>query len=407
MSTHREIKPQAPLSQFVRQQAHFFSPVRPWFQQVNQATLKADLVAGLTNAAIVLPQGVAFAIIAGLPPGYGLYTAMFTAVVAALWGASLIMVSGPTTAISAVLFSTLVPFAQPGSELFVMLALTLTIMIGLLQIIAGVARLGGLIAFISHSVIVGFTAAAALLIAASQLGPSLGIETERGGGVVERIWRVIGQIDEMSPIACAIAALTLGSIVISQSISRRIPAYLIALLVGAAAGQLLGAEANGIKMFTALPSVIPSFGVPLPSLAQAVDLIPGALAIAVVGLLEAISIGRAFAARRDEPYDSNQEIVGQGLSNFFGGFLNCYAGSGSFTRSGLNAESGAQTPLSAIFAAAWLMLMLLLLAPMVVYIPVPAMGGIILFVAWKLINFAEIRHIRHSRRETSSCLPRS
>ena len=228
-----------------------------------------------------------------------------------------------------------------------------------------------------------------------------------GGGVVERIWRVIGQIDEMSPIACAIAALTLGSIVISQSISRRIPAYLIALLVGAAAGQLLGAEANGIKMFTALPSVIPSFGVPLPSLAQAVDLIPGALAIAVVGLLEAISIGRAFAARRDEPYDSNQEIVGQGLSNFFGGFLNCYAGSGSFTRSGLNAESGAQTPLSAIFAAAWLMLMLLLLAPMVVYIPVPAMGGIILFVAWKLINFAEIRHIRHSRRETSSCLPRS
>ncbi len=313
----------------------------------------------------------------------------------------MVMVSGPTTAISAVLFSTLAPFAEAGSEQFVLLALTLTIMIGFLQIVAGVARLGGLIAFISHSVIVGFTAAAALLIAASQLAPSLGVETGRGGGVVERILRVIEHIDQINPIACTIAGLTLASIVLCQAVSRRIPAFLIALLVGGVSGQLLGAEANGIRMFDELPSVIPSFSLPAASLAQAIDLIPGAFAIAVVGLLEAISIGRTFAARRYEPYDSNQEIIGQGLSNFLGGFLNCYAGSGSFTRSGLNAESGAQTPLSAILAAAWLMLLLLLLAPMVVYIPVPAMGGIILYVAWKLINFAEIRHIRHSRRETS------
>lgn len=358
-------------------------------------------MAGLTNAAIVLPQGVAFAIIAGLPPEYGLYTAMFTAMVAGFWGSSMIMVSGPTTAISAVLFTTLVPFAAPGTDAFVMLALTLTVMIGLLQIGAGLARLGGLISFISHSVIVGFTAAAALLIAASQLAPSLGIEIERGGGVVERIWRVIVHLDQLNPIACVIAALTLASILVCQRISLKIPSYLVALAVGGVAGQALNAEAKGIKMFAELPSVLPSFSVPTPSFTQIVDLIPGALAIAVVGLLEAISIGRTFAARREEPYDSNQEIIGQGLSNFFGGFLSCYAGSGSFTRSGLNAESGAQTPLSAIFAAAWLLLLLLLLAPMVVYIPVPAMGGIILYVAWRLVNFTEIHHIRNSGRETA------
>lgn len=401
MTTHRTSQTPRSFSQFARQQAYFFSPIRPWFKQVRPRSLSADVLAGLTNAAIVLPQGVAFAIIAGLPPEYGLYTAMLTAAFAGLWGSSMIMVSGPTTAISAVLFATLVPFAAPGSEAFVMLALTLTVMIGLLQIGAGVARLGGLISFISHSVIVGFTAAAALLIAASQLGPSLGIETARGGSVVDRILRVVDHIDQLNPVACVIAAVTLASIILSQRLSRRIPAYLVALCVGGLAAQLLNAEANGIRMFAALPSVLPTLVVPKPSFSQFVELIPGAVAIAIVGLLEAISIGRAFATRRDEVYDSNQEIIGQGLSNFFGGFLSCYAGSGSFTRSGLNAESGAQTPLSAIFAAGWLLLLLLLLAPMVVFIPVPAMGGIILYVAWRLINFAEIRHIRHSGRETT------
>ncbi|WP_051588207.1 SulP family inorganic anion transporter [Actibacterium mucosum] len=370
-------------------------------KNVTRGSIQADLMAALTNAAIVMPQGVAFAIIAGLPPEYGLYTAMITAAIAGFWGSSMIMVSGPTTAISAVLFATLAPFAEPESHAYVMLALTLTIMIGVLQIAAGMARLGGLISFISHSVIVGFTAAAALLIAASQLGPALGITTERGGGVVERVLRVLEHIGDINLTALIIAAATLASIVISQRISRRIPAYLVALAVGALSGQLLNAKDAGIAFFSALPSVWPAVSIPTPTLSQISELIPGAFAIAVVGLLEAISIGRTFATRREETYDSNQEIVGQGLSNVVGGFFSCYAGSGSFTRSGLNAESGARSPLSAIFAAGWLFILLLLLAPFVIYIPVPAMAGIILFVAWRLINFAEIRHIRHSGRETT------
>ncbi len=381
-----------------------FSPIRPWMRDVTAQTLRADMIAALTNAAIVMPQGVAFAIIAGLPPEYGLYTAMITAAIAGFFGSSMIMVSGPTTAISAVLFATLVPFAEPESQTYVMFALTLTVLIGVLQVLAGIARLGGLISFISHSVIVGFTAAASLLIAASQFAPALGVPVERGGGVIERITRVAEHADQINVTACIIAFVTLFSIIVSQFLSRRIPAYLVALAVGGLAGQLLSAEENGIAMFSALPSVLPSFAVPAPTVGQIADLIPGAIAIAVVGLLEAISIGRTFATRREEPYDSNQEIVGQGLSNLFGGFLSCYAGSGSFTRSGLNAESGAQTPLSAIFAAAWLFLLLLLLAPLVVYIPVPAMAGIILYVAWRLINFSEIRHILHSGRETAILL---
>lgn len=159
-----------------------FDPRRPWFAAVSRETLRSDAIAGLTNAAIVLPQGVAFAVIAGLPPEYGLFTAMITPVIAAIWGASMIMVSGPTTAISAVMFASLSQLTPPGTPIFIHFALALTILAGLFQLLAGVFRLGGVISFISHSVMVGFTAAAALLIAASQLGGALGIAVESGGG---------------------------------------------------------------------------------------------------------------------------------------------------------------------------------------------------------------------------------
>lgn len=377
------------------------APRRPWFGAVSRQTLGPDLRAGLTNAAIVLPQGVAFAIIAGLPPEFGLYTAMVVAAISAWWGASMVMVSGPTTAISAVLFATLAAHAVPGSAEYVSLAILLTFLVGVLQIIAGAIKLGGTIAFISHSVITGFTAAAALLIAASQLGGVLGIQTERGGGVAERILRVGEHIAQVNGAAVIISAVTLAALVVTLRIDRRLPAYIVALAAGALAGIALGAEDRGVAMFQPLNSVMPSLALPDFSLSLIADLLPGALTVAFVGLLEAISIGKAFAMRRDDAYDSNQEIVGQGMGNLIGSFFQCYAGSGSFTRSGLNVECGARTPVAAISSSVFLLGLLFLLAPFVSLVPVPAMAAIILYVAWRLINFAEIGHIiRHSRRDT-------
>jgi SulP family sulfate permease len=376
------------------------SPVRPWVANISSKNLKKDALAGLTNAAIVLPQGVAFAIIAGLPPEYGLYTAMVTAIIAAWWGSSAIMVSGPTTAISAILFASLSNVVAPGSAAYISLALTMTFLVGVLQLGAGLARFGGLISFISHSVIVGFTAAAALLIAASQLGGALGIETERGGGVFERLIRLVEASNTINPTALLIAAVTLGALILLQRLDKRLPSYLFALGIGSVAALVLGAADQGIRFFAPLPSVVPGFAMPDLSPGLLLDLLPAAAAIACVGLLEAISIGRSFALRRKERYDPNQEIVGQGLSNLSGSFFQAYAGSGSFTRSGLNAESGACTPMAAIFAAFMLLIMLFFIAPLVVYIPVPAMSGIILFVAWRLIDFKEVRHILTSRSET-------
>ncbi|MEM9716598.1 MAG: SulP family inorganic anion transporter [Pseudomonadota bacterium] len=377
------------------------TPPLGWIHSVTPASVRADAFAGFTNAAIVLPQGVAFAAIAGLPAEFGLYTAMVTAVIAAIWGSSMVMISGPTTAISVLLFATLSDLAAPGSAYYIQLALMLTVLVGLVQLVAGLGGLGGLVAFVSHSVITAFTAAAASLIAVSQLAGALGVDVERGGNVLERLLRLGEHFTEVNLYAVAIAGVTLATAIFCAKLTPRLPGFLIALIAGSGLAYALDAPEHGVDMVSPLSAAFPSFTPPTGAIGDMIELAPGAIAIALVGLLEAISIGRAFAVRRKEQFDANQEMVGQGLSNVVGGFLQSYAGSGSFTRSGVNHTAGAVTPLSGLFASGFLALVLLFIAPLVSYIPTPAMAGLILFVAWKLIDFKEIHHIvTTSRPET-------
>ena len=219
--------------------------------------------------------------------------------------------------------------------------------------------------------------------------------------MIKRLFGIASERGDLNTDAIIIAGVTLVSLIVSTRIDRRLPGYIIALAVGAIAARLLDAEAAGVRMFDPLQAALPQFGVPDLHLETIGALLLAAAAVACVGLLEAISIGKSFAIRRGETYDSNQEMVGQGLSNLTGSFVQCYAGSGSFTRSGLNAESGATSPISAIFAAGFLAVLLVLLAPFVRYVPVPAMAAIILYVAWRLIDLSQIRHIvATSRSET-------
>ena len=375
-------------------------PAARWRKSVTAATLRADLAAGFTNATVVLPQGIAFAAIAGLPPEYGLYTAMITPVVAALFGSSMVMVSGPTTAISAVVFATLSGVATPGSQEFVELALLLTVLVGIIQFGLGIVGLGRLVAFVSHSVMLGFTAAAALLIATSQIGGALGVEVERGGSVVERVLRAVEAIPQANWHAIVIAATAFGVAVIVRAIRPTAPNFIIALIIASAVGWYLDAGGHGVAMVGEVPSITPQFAPPPMGLERIATVAEGAFAIALIGLLEAIAIGRAFAYRTGSRFDANQEIVGQGLSNFVGGMFQAYPGSGSFTRSGINFEAGAKTPMSAIFSALFLLGLLVLLAPLASQVPIPALAGIIMLVAWKLVNFGEIWKIcRTSRTE--------
>jgi len=381
-------------------------PFRNWLPGVGRTELKADLIAALTGAIVVLPQGVAFATIAGMPPEYGLYAGMVPAIVAAFFGSSRHLVSGPTTAASVVLFSALSIIAVPGTPDYVTLALTLTFMVGVLELALGLARMGALVNFISHSVVVGFTAGAALLIAAKQLKHFFGVTMDSGGHFHDILIEFGGHVADINTSATAVAVSTL---LIGIAVKRWLPRipYMIAAMVGGslvavALDWLIGADKTGIATVGALPASLPPLSAPSLTLDHIKHLAPSALAVTLFALTEAVSIGRSLAARGGYRIDGNQEFIGQGLSNIAGSFFSGYVATGSFNRSGVNYEAGARTPLAAVFAGFMLMVIVLLVAPLASYLPKAAMAGVLFLVAWGLIDFEEIRHILHaSKRETS------
>lgn len=378
-------------------------PFLRWWNFIGWDTLRADFLAGLTGAVIVLPQGVAFAMIAGLPPEYGLYTAIVTPVVAALFGSSLHLISGPTTAISIVVFTSVSSLAEPGSAEYIRIVLTLTLLAGVYQLAFGLARLGTLVNFVSHSVVVGFTSGAAILIATSQMKHIFGIEIPGQSHSFSLTWSYIfNSLHHINPYVLAVAVITLVFGVIFKVMIPRLPGMLFAMIIGSLACLLLNGAQHGVHLVGQMPARLPPPSLPDFSLGTIRTLAPKALAVALLGLIEALSIGRSIAAKSRQPIDGNQEFIGQGLSNIVGSFFSSYAGSGSFTRSGINFQAGAITPLSAVFSAVLLALLLYLIAPLTAYLPIAAMGGIILVVAYNLIDIHHIRTIiRTSGEETA------
>ena len=381
-----------------------FFPFLNWWHEINPTTLKADLLAGLTGAVIVLPQGIAFAMIAGLPPIYGLYTAMVTPVVAALFGSSKHLVSGPTTAISLLIFASVGQLAQPGSPTFIAYALAVTMMTGVIQLALGLARMGSLINFVSQVVITGFTTGAAILIMLSQLKHLLGLNIKSGSTIFESLGFVFKNIGQTNLYALGIGAGSFVTALLFKKYIPKIPNLLAGLIIGGIAAYLLGGEIKGLRLVGEVSHAIPPFSVPNIGYESLSRLFQSALAIAILGLMSALAIARSVAQRSGQEIDSNQEFIGQGLSNIVGGFFSCYAGAGSFTRTGVNYEAGAQTPLSAIFASVLLLVILLFVAPLIAYLPIAGMAGIIILVGYNLIEFRFIRTVRKASKRQLTVL---
>ncbi len=371
-------------------------PFLYWFPQMTKETIRADMFAGLTGAVIVLPQGVAFAFIAGLPPQYGLYTAMVVPVVAALFGSSRHLISGPTTAISIVVFSTISGYAEPGSSEFISLALTMTFLAGVYQLAFGLARLGLLVNFVSHTVVIGFTAGAAILIVTSQMKNVLGVDVPKGETFFRTWVHVWEQAASINITVLGVGLLTLLSAVLIKRLVPKLPNLLLALIIGSLFAWLFLRNNVDIKLVGEIPGGLPPLSVPNFDLEVLRDIAPDAFAVALLGLIEAVSISRAIASKSHQRIDCNQEFVGQGLSNIVGSFFSSYAGSGSFTRSGINYDSGAQTPMAAVFSAIFLALIVLLFSPLTAYLPIAAMSGVIMMVAYNLIDMKQIKHILES-----------
>jgi len=383
-------------------------PFLKWAHKVNAQTLKDDILAGLTGAIVVLPQGVAFAAIAGMPPEYGLYAGIVPAIIAALFGSSWHLVSGPTTAASIVLFSALSEMAQPGSMDYVRLALTLTFMVGIIQLVMGLVKLGALVNFISHSVIIGFTAGAAVLIAASQIKNFFGLEMARGLHFYEVILELFQNFSNINLYITAVASVTLVVGILSKKYLKKLPYMIVAMLAGSVLSIILtliyGAEVTQIDTVGAIPATLPPLSSPDFNFDTIKELIPIAFAVTLFALTEAVSIGRAIAAKSGQTIDGNQEFIGQGLSNIAGSFFSAYVATGSFNRSGLNFEAGAKTPIAAVAAGLFLIIIVLLVAPYVSYLPNAAMAAILFMVAWGIVDFHHIKKIFKTSKSESSIL---
>jgi SulP family sulfate permease len=374
-----------------------FLPFLSWAKQTTPASARQDAMAGLTGAIIVLPQGVAYALIAGLPPEYGLYAAIVPAIIAALFGSSWHLISGPTAALSIVVFTTISPLAQVGTAAYISLVLTLTLMAGLFQLMLSLARMGSLVNFVSHSVVVGFTSGAAVVIATSQIKNALGLDLQSTGNFILNWVAVADNILATHLPSLVIAALTLATLIVIKRWRRKWPNMLIAMVVGSAATQALlltsWSGVSEIALVGEIPSQLPPLSTPLMTWDLIRQLAPGAMALGLLGLVEAVSIARSVATRSGQKIHGNQEFIGQALSNILGSFTSSYATSGSFTRTGVNYEAGATSPLAALFAAVFLALIVLLFAPLAAYITLPSMAAILLMVAWNLIDWHHVKII--------------
>ncbi|MGI9335089.1 MAG: SulP family inorganic anion transporter [Gammaproteobacteria bacterium] len=379
-------------------------PFLRWRRLISRETLGRDAIAGLTGAIVVLPQGVAFASIAGLPPQYGLYAGMIPAIVAALFGSSWHLVSGPTTAASVVLFSVLSTRADPGTAQYVQLALTLTLMVGVIQLLLGLVRMGALVDFISHSVLVGFTAGAAVLIAASQLKHFLGVSVPTEAHAYQTLFEIATRLPEANPFALLVGTVTIVAGIAGQRLVPGVPHTLLALFAGAlmaALLELITSNASGLAYVPGVPTILPPMSTPVVSFEDVKSLAPAAVALTLFALTEAVSIARSLAIRSGQQLDGNQEFFGQGLSNVVGSFFSAYVATGSFNRSALNYQAGARTPVAAALAGLLLIGFVPLVGSVVAFLPTASMAGVLFLVAWALVDTHHIAKIlRASRPET-------
>ena len=361
-----------------------------WTQTVTPTTLRADALAGLLGAVLVLPQGIAFATLAGLPPEYGLYTAVVPCIIAALFGSSWHVMSGPTNANSLALFAMLSPLALAFTPAYIQLALAVTLMVGVMQFLIGALRLGSLANFISPAALFGFTSGAAVLIAIYALPDFLGLTPakERGAsGVLLHIAAQLGQLDKSALLTGATTVL------VALGVRHFKPGWPYMLTGLMAATALAAGAAMPVRTIGHITTPWPQFLLPHISWTAVSELIGLAFALTIVALGQSISIAKAVAARSGQRIDANREFRGQGLSNMVGGFFSCYVSCGSMNRSMPNLQAGARTPMAAVFSALLLLALVAVSSSLLAKIPISALAGLLLLVAVFLLDIPRWRKL--------------
>lgn len=375
-------------------------PFLAWLPQVDRETGRADLVAGITAGVLILPQAIALATVAGLPVEYGLSTAIFPVIVASLWGSSWHSLSGPNTALAVVTAATIAPFANLGTADYVQYAITLTFLVGAIQLAFGVLRLGVLFVYFSHTAMVALITAVGAIIVAQQTGPFLGLTLNSRGPPDEILLQALYLLPEINPHALIVGLATLTGGLAVRRWRPGWPHYIVAVLIGMLTAQLLellvgrataDLEMVGRMTIDRLPLSAPDFS-PEGFAEFAATAYPAALSMAILGLMQSAVIARSLAVKSAQPgIDINQETIGQGLSNLAGSFLACFPSSGSFNRSAANLAAGARTPLAGLVSALVLGALVIFAAPLIRYLPIPVMAAVLFLVGASLVKPSDIR----------------
>ena len=381
-----------------------FMPFISWLRGYKLHFLRPDLLAGLTVAVMTIPQSMAYALIAGLPVQYGLYASIVPTIVGCLWGSSAHLISGPTTTVSLVVFSVLSALAVPNSISYIQLALFLSLLVGLVKMLMGFARLGTLLNFVSHAVLIGYMAGAAVLIACNQLSGLLGLHQGHHSAMFyQQVWDIVSRIHQTNWITLMLGLLTMGIIVSLHKLKPTLPGPLIALVLAGVIVSLFHLEHHDVAVVGDFPSGLPPLHLPgMEEIKQTFRLAPGAFAIAILGLVEAVSIAKSIAAQSRQRLNINREFVGQGLANVSACLFSGYPGSGSFVRSALNFSAGGKTPLSGIISGVAVAAMVLLAAPLAGKLPMSALAGVLMVVAYGMIRKRDIvRTIKATRGDAA------
>ncbi len=375
-----------------------------WTQEVNARSLRSDTIAGLLGAMLVLPQAIAFAMLAGLPPQYGLYTAIVPCVIAAMFGSSRHVMSGPTNALSLALFAMLTPFAIAGSSEYIQLALTVTIMVGLIQAAIGLLKLGMLANFISPAVLGGFTSGAAVLIALHAVGDAIGVKATNVSGAIATASFYVSHLDAIAWASLIVSLSTAASaLIVKRFLGARWPYMLVGLLIGALIGVALNALTTpaswgDVQQVGRIPSAIPQLQLPTVNWDQLPELFGIAFALSIVALGQSTSIAKALGLRSGQIIDPNKEFWGQGLSNIVGGVFSSYVSCGSLNRSLPNFEAGAKTPLASVASALILISAVALFGSALAFLPQAAIAALLLLVAWSLFDLPRWQTLWHQQR---------
>ena len=381
-------------------------PFLSWMYRLDAPATRKDLIAGITAGVLILPQAIALATLAGMPPEYGLYTAIFPVIVVCLFGSSLQSLSGPNTALAVLVGMTVAPFASIGSPEYVQYAITLTFMAGLLQLVLGLLRLGVVFNYFSHTVMVALVTGVGIIIVVQQLGNFMGVVMNPHEDLDDTLRQIGLAVYRANPYAVFVGSLTLVSGLLIRHYRRKWPHYILAVLIGMAAAQIIpllvdSADAHidmlGYMHFSALPLSAPDFS-PERFAEFASFAYPAAIGMAVLGLMQSAVIARSLAAKSgQEGLDINQEVIGQGLSNVVGSFLSCFVSCASFNRSAANLEAGARTPLAGLVSAVALALLVYLAAPLIAWLPLPVMAAVLVLVGMALVKPRDIRLLLATR----------